>query len=244
LTPVAETVRFRLADGHNLSAYRQVFARHGRIHVPQLLAQDCATSLSDALTNEVPWNVTAIRGDLVYDIKPQEYAAMSADQLAKFDAELNRAAQVQYVARYRTFRFCDHGERFDGDIAALSGLSEFLNGDAFLGFARAITGKNAIRLADAQATCYWPGDFLHPHRDVVAEKKRMFAYVLNITPSWKTEWGGLLGFIDGDGHLEEAYTPKWNALNLFDISQHHYVSQVASFAAAYRYSITGWLRAG
>lgn len=235
-------MRFKLADGHNLSAYRQVFARHGRIHVPQLLSKESANALSDALVNDVPWNVTAIRGDLVYDIKPHEYAAMSADQLAAFEAELNKAAQTQYVARYRTFRFSDHGERFEGDIAALFALSEFLNGDAFLDFVRAVSGRNTVRLADGQATCYWPGDFLHPHRDVVSEKKRVLAYVLNITPAWKTEWGGLLGFIDGDGHLEEAYTPKWNALNLFDISQLHYVSQVASFAAAHRYSITGWLR--
>ena len=66
--------------------------------------------------------------------------------------------------------------------------------------------------------------------------------MLNLTPDWRTDWGGLLAFIDEDGHVAEAYRPSYNALNIFRVPQRHAVSFVAPFAGAPRLSITGWIR--
>ncbi len=240
--PAQDAADMKLSDQLDARLYARVFAQHGRIHIPNLLRESDARAAHDALLNRTPWDLTAIRGNAVYDIKPQQYAAMSEEQLKSFEEELTKAAQTQYVARYRTLRLSNHGEQFDGNISELTALTKFLNGSAFLGLVRAVSGLNAIRFADAQATCFGPGDFLHPHYDTVTGKNRLLAYIVNLTPAWKVEWGGLLGFIDRDGHLAEAYTPKWNALNLLHVTQHHYVSQVSTFAAASRFSITGWLR--
>jgi SM-20-related protein len=65
---------------------------------------------------------------------------------------------------------------------------------------------------------------------------------MNFTPAWKSDWGGLLQFIDEDGHVAEAYAPAFNALNILRVPQKHAVSYVTPFAGAGRYSITGWLR--
>ncbi len=69
----------------------------------------------------------------------------------------------------------------------LAALCRFLNGEAFLGFARAVTGDRAIRLADVHASCYRAGDFLHRHNDHLDEKDgiRSAAYILNLTPVWR-----------------------------------------------------------
>jgi SM-20-related protein len=95
---------------------------------------------------------------------------------------------------------------------------------------------------DAQATRYERGHYLTQHDDSAAEKGRLYAFVLNLTPHWRTDWGGLLNFIDADGHVAEAYAPAWNAINLFRVPQPHAVSCVAPFAGAPRLSITGWVR--
>ena len=105
-----------------------------------------------------------------------------------------------------------------------------------------LTGDPRCAYADAQATRYRPGDFLTAHDDDVAGKKRLYAFVLNFTPAWRPDWGGLLAFHDADGHVSEAYTPTFNALNIFRVPQQHAVTQVASFAGAERLSITGWIR--
>jgi Rps23 Pro-64 3,4-dihydroxylase Tpa1-like proline 4-hydroxylase len=235
-------LQFRLSPHHDVKLLSKVFARGGRIHIPELLRPEDAKRIHDALVSRTPWNVTVIHKDLVYDVTPEQWAEMSDEQKRAFDAEVIDFARKQYEGRYRTLRLSDHGESFTGQIPELVALTEFLSGEEFISFIRRVTGNRHVDFADSQATCYWPGDFLHPHFDVVGEKKRQFAYVLNLTPQWRVEWGGLLGFIDSDGHLSEAYAPRWNALNLLDVRLHHYVSHIAPFAAANRYSITGWLR--
>jgi Rps23 Pro-64 3,4-dihydroxylase Tpa1-like proline 4-hydroxylase len=65
---------------------------------------------------------------------------------------------------------------------------------------------------------------------------------MNLTPGWSVDWGGLLMFVDQDGHVAEAYTPAFNALNLFQVPQPHAVSMVAPFAGGDRLAITGWVR--
>lgn len=232
----------RLTPHHDTALLAKVYARHGRIHIPNLIREADARRIHDALTSRTPWNTTIIHKDLVYDLTPAQLAAMDEKQLRELDAEVLDFAQKQHEGRYGTLRLSDAGEPFGGDIPELTGLWKFLNSDEFLSFIRRVTGNRSVGIADAQATCYRPGDFLHPHYDVLTEKSRLFAYVMNFTPTWKVEWGGLLGFIDQDGHLAEAYTPKWNALNLLDVRLYHYVSHVAPFAGSNRYSVTGWLR--
>lgn len=167
---------------------------------------------------------------------------MTPEQRQTMEAAVLTSARDHYVGRYRTCRLSQDGEIYRGGPGVLADLTAFLNSAPFLDFARIVTGASDIAYADAQATCYDPGDFLHAHTDNDMQRKRRFAYVLNLTPRWRTEWGGLLGFIDKSGHLSEAFAPVWNGLNLLRVDQLHYVSTVAPFAGARRYSVTGWLR--
>lgn len=232
----------RLAPNHDTAAYAKVYRRFGRIHIPGVLRNEDAVRIHQALAQRTPWDITVVQDRLVYDVKPDQQAQMSEDQKRAFDSEVHKAAAQHYVGRYRTCRISDHGEPYPGEVPELQALSRFLNDREFLTFIQEIVGDRSIALADAQATCFWPGDFLHPHTDVVDEKQRVTAYVLNLTPSWRIEWGGLLGFIGPDNHVMESYRPAWNALNLLNVAELHYVSSVAQFAPEKRYSVTGWLR--
>src|SRR3990167_7921754 len=71
---------------------------------------------------------------------------------------------------------------------------EFLNGEPFLSFMRRLTGASDIAFADAQVTRYGPGHFLTTHNDAVDGKNRRAAFVLNMTPEWRADWGGHLNF--------------------------------------------------
>lgn len=231
-----------LAQGHDVELYSKVFRQFGRLHIPAILREEDAVRLHDALAKRTPWHLTVIHNDLFYDLTPEQVAEMSEEQQRAFEQEVYDFASRQYEGRYRTLRLSELGESFDGGIPELTELTEFLNGDSFLDFIRQITGSSGIDFADAQATCYVKGDFLHPHFDMDEVKKRVAAYVLNLTPLWRPEWGGLLAYVGPDGHVTEAYTPAWNALNLLRVEELHYVSCVAPFAPEARYSVTGWLR--
>lgn len=125
---------------------------------------------------------------------------------------------------------------------ALYDLHALFNSDDFLEFARRLTGDNRIAYVDAQATRYLPGHFLNGHTDEHAVNGRLYAYVLNLTPIWRPEWGGLLMFTDGGDEVVETFTPRFGTLNLFRVPQDHFVSMVSAFAPAPRHSITGWWR--
>ena len=140
------------------------------------------------------------------------------------------------------FNVVEGGQRKGGPLAPIEAVYDLLNSAPFLAFIRALTGDSRAAYVDAQATRYRPGDFLTAHDDDVEGKNRLFAYVMNFTPAWRADWGGLLAFHDADGHVAEAYTPTFNALNIFRVPQVHAVTQVASFAAGPRLSITGWIR--
>jgi Rps23 Pro-64 3,4-dihydroxylase Tpa1-like proline 4-hydroxylase len=131
------------------------------------------------------------------------------------------------------------------DASPVARFVDFLNSAAFLEFARRLTGQPDIVRADAQATRYRPGDFLTQHDDFdkTGRKLRRAAYVFNLTPRWQPDWGGQLQFIGPDGHVTEAWVPRFNALNVFAVPQPHSVSIVSPFAVGARYSVTGWLLA-
>ncbi|AQR63298.1 hypothetical protein BZG35_01920 [Brevundimonas sp. LM2] len=124
---------------------------------------------------------------------------------------------------------------------ALYDLHAWFNSEGFLAFARALTGDDRIAYVDAQATRYLPGHFLNRHTDEHVDAGRLYAYVLNLSPDWRAEWGGLLMFLHGEA-VVETFVPGIGTLNLFKVPQSHAVSMVAPFAGMPRYAITGWWR--
>jgi len=80
------------------------------------------------------------------------------------------------------------------------------------------------------------------HDDKTGGHKRLAAYVLNMTPSWRPDFGGILHFFDERGNVSQGFVPTFNALNVFRVPAEHAVSQVALFGG-YRYSVTGWFHA-
>ena len=162
------------------------------------------------------------------------------------EAELmNRAysaARDDFHYLYDNHPMSNDGEPYPDPSHYLAAVTRFLNSAPVLDFARRVTGSAAIDFAEAQATRYRAGHFLNLHDDSRGQKKRVAAYVLNMTPGWRLDWGGALLFPDWRGHLAEGYAPAFNALNILAVPQPHLVGFVSPFAGADRLSITGWFR--
>ena len=236
----------RLAPGIDADALAPVFRRHGRLHIPGVFPSDQARAIGDALANATPWLSVFNAGDKVFDVKPGFREAMTPQARAQLDAAVNDGARDGFQFRFDSWRVSDaleRDERAGGALAPIEAVWDFLNGAAFLDFARRLSGDHRIASCDAQATRYRSGDLLTTHDDLADGKHRLLAYVLNFTPVWRLDWGGVLVFFGPDGQVSERYPPTFNALNLFPVPQPHAVTQVAPFAGADRLSITGWLRA-
>jgi SM-20-related protein len=231
---------FMIAPQHDPRAYADIFRKFGRLHIPNFLREEDARRLHDVLATRTRWRMMLIH-DGPKEITQEAWAAMPVEQQQKIDQQVIEAAKVRFEGRFCALRFYD-GKFLDEESPELVAFGRFLNAKPFLSFIRILTGSPDIAMSDAQATFYRPGDFLHRHNDISEGRSRVAAYVYNLTPRWQAEWGGLLSFLDADGHVAEAYTPAWNALNVLRVPQLHYVSHVAPFATEGRYSVTGWLR--
>jgi Rps23 Pro-64 3,4-dihydroxylase Tpa1-like proline 4-hydroxylase len=226
-------------------ALKAVFGRFGRLHIPDVLRPADAATVADALAG-APWSRTFLANGKGYDVALADYAATPAEVKAQVETAIAEGGRTGFQFDFDTWRISDEleaGRRHGGPVAPLEAVYDLMNSEAFLGFVRRLTGDPRPVYCDAQATRYRAGQFLTAHDDELAGKDRLYAYVLNLTPEWRVEWGGLLLFHDADGHVAEAYAPKFNALNLFRVPAWHSVSQVASYVEKPRLAITGWIRA-
>ncbi len=220
----------------------RVFRTYGRVHVPEILDPQSAARIHQALATETAWQSVLFDGTDHRDLPVAALAELPEAEHRALLAATDAAAARGFSYRYSNFRLFENMERGLHLDSYLMRVLAFLNSAPFIELMRRITGDLTIDYADGQATLYRAGDFLTCHDDNVEGKDRRAAYVLGFTREWKTDWGGLLAFPDGRGHVSEAYAPAFNSLNLFRVPMLHAVTQVASFATVPRYSITGWMR--
>ena len=219
---------------------RERLTRTGRAQIDGVLVPTDAQVLLDAAAT-ADFNVVTRRGSGHVDLPAAWLASLSPDQKQGLGQAVQASAQTDFQYLYDNHPIYDLVEA--GQAAPVwSDLLAFLNSEAFLDLMRDVTGEARIALADAQLTRFRAGHFLTEHDDHADGKNRYFAYVLNLTPSWRIEWGGLLAFHGADGNVSEAFTPRFNTLNLLKVPTPHSVTQVALSAAADRISVTGWLR--
>lgn len=233
---------FTINPDLDVEALRDRFRATGRVHIAHFLEPEGAARLADHLRTRSDWILVINQDDKLFELGRDAQAALSEAQKSQLEAAVFRNARHGFQYRYETLRVPDSAAERAADPTLLVRFAEFLSSAEALAFLRQITSAAAIKFADAQATAYSPGHFLTAHDDDVAGKNRVAAYVMNLSPDWRIDWGGLLLFEGRDGHVEEGFVPSFNALNLFAVPAHHSVSYVAPFAPRRRYSITGWLR--
>lgn len=224
--------------------YRSLAARFGedrRVHISDFLVLEDAQRLYEHLQQEVSWKLITRHGDKLYEFAAADFTQKQRDQLNLVTRQAHPEG-IHYC--FETIVVPDSDAERRRSPTLLSQFARFLSSETVISAVRTITGIREIAFADAQATKYGPGDYLSTHNDDLRSDRRRAAYAFNLTPAWDADWGGLLAFFGADGHGERAYTPAFNALNLFAVPLRHSVTMVTPFAGARRYSVSGWFRGG
>jgi len=234
MTAVANDVPLELAPSLDRAQLAERFRAQRRVHIPNALTRASAERLYRCLAQETKWNVTLNNGKDFLDIDN-----CTVEERMKLAVQAWQRAQNAFQYLFDNHRLTRKGEPYPDPTHYFARVVDFVNSAALLGFVREITGLPDIAWADAQATLYRPGDFLTVHDDETGGHKRLVAYVLNLTPVWRPDWGGALNFLGPTGHIEEAYVPTFNALNVFRVPAKHFVGSVTPFGGM-RYSVTGW----
>jgi SM-20-related protein len=233
---------FRIAPRTDVELRGQELADRGWTQLPDFLEQGAAAALHATLSRAVDWRIVLNNQGRHHDVHPLQVAAIDASAREAVAAGIAAGAQRGFQYAYDNYPIGDIAAREGPLSAEIAAIHELIVGGALAAFARTMTGDARIVSADIQATRYRPGHFLTTHDDRLEGKQRLYAYVLGLTTGWRPEYGGLLLLHDGAGHIERGLVPGFNVLNLFRVPRPHSVSQVASFAPGFRYSLTGWLK--
>lgn len=234
---------FSIRPGLDPSHLAEAFARTGRLQIPDFLAQNAAQALYAELSESAAWRLTANKGEEVVDFSREALSRFGPDEWTKLRRAVAMGGRYGFQFMYETIRLPKSAE-YPSAAPLLSRFTDFMCAPETIEFMRRTIGATDIDFADAHASRYHPGHFLTTHDDRVDGMNRRAAYVLNLTPEWRPDWGGLLVFHDAEGNIIRGYTPGFNSLNIFLVPQAHAVTWVNSLAAAPRYAVTGWLRSG
>ena len=233
---------FEINPNLDLATLSERYQRTTRVHVADFMTPASAETLHSKLAASKDWAFVFNRGNRHFELTAENAARMPREAREQMQRDIYENARDGFQLAYEVLNVTKKQDTPLTDDPVLRGLHAFMNGPAFIGFMRELTGEERANWCDVTATRYRPGHFCEVHDDKADDGERLAAFVLNVTPRWRADWGGLLLFLDDAGHIREGFTPAFNAINVFKAPQPHAVSAVAPFAGGHRLSITGWLR--
>ena len=223
------------------TALSEVLEDHGHVTVDDFLPAPLAKRLTEHLKQRQDWRWVLNSGEKILELSRAQVSSLDGHAKSQLDDACHLAARTGFQFRYETIRTPDVARERMQSNDPLAALAErFCEGAMREGFSRLLQRQD-LSFADMQATAFGPGDFLTGHDDVIKGKQRVAAYVLNLSPIWRLEWGGLLIFHDANG-TGRCFSPRFNRLHVFKVGQLHSVSEVTRAAPLRRYSLTGWFR--
>jgi Rps23 Pro-64 3,4-dihydroxylase Tpa1-like proline 4-hydroxylase len=217
------------------SAMSKAFAENGKVRIKNALNNDDAGYLFQALSQQTKYEMAFVSGGKYKTLDEHAWRHLDAPTKKQITDEILKNASEGVGFVYGRYALNNSTENLQ-----LSAFYRWINSEAILSWVRSISGINNISAAKVQATRFMPGQFLTRHQDIVNNEDRKIAFVLNLSPEWHPDWGGLLQFFEIDGTTTESWAPEFNTLNLFDVKHIHSVTYVTPFTKQPRYSISGW----
>jgi len=227
-------MNFKLNPELDLDKIAEDYSIDQRVRVNQLLPEDQAAALGQHLAKQISY-----RHAFVID---KNYGEVSDQQLNNLtDKDRNQLLNAIKAQAAHGVGFWYERHSITSDDSGLTGdLYNWLNSSDLLKSITKLTGTTDYAGAIAQATRYTSGDFLTRHKDDVSKDNRKIAFVINLSPRWHPDWGGLLQFYEENGTPRDAWSPDFNSLSLFDVTHVHSVSCLSPFAPEPRLAISGW----
>lgn len=225
----------RLNSNLDLTTIRENFVSNGYVRIDNVLDNDSAILLENALSRQIQWDVCYLTDNGPKSISQSELQAYTPEQMAALNLEIMKKATNGFSYYYY------RSDLVNTRNPIAKEFFQYLSSPDFIGFARAVTGIPAIRQLNGQLARFSTACFLRTHSDKTDKEKRAAAYVFSFTSQWSTDWGGHLHILDNQSRNRDVFEPSFNTLTLFKVPTPHFVSQVSNYARGFRYTATGWM---
>lgn len=225
-------------EASKVAEIKKAYQQDNRAKIESFFVPEDAQAVSQAIQSIRDFH-------LVFNVGNENKAVLESE-LRKHDDDTRQKLQSeihQNAARGIGFLYGRHQLDAEHANPILKNTIDWLNSEQTIQWIREVSGFNDITHADANVTRFARGEFLTRHNDVAPNETRRVAYVMNLSPQWHADWGGLLQFFEANGATKDAWTPTFNSMSLFNVSHIHSVTCITPFAPALRLSISGWFRA-
>lgn len=219
-------------------SHRLALSAHRRTLIRDFFEPHVADALYRALVAQ-DWSLVYRENRADQKVRGAELRQMGVVGRADLSQRIVKEAERDFQFAFLSHDMAQAEESGQTDL--LTRFLRWMNSEEFFQPMRELTGISAINRLYAQGTGYGPGHFLMVHDDEVPVENRRAAYVINLTQSWRPDWGALLHFCDPSGNVVDTFYPHFNSLSIFLVPQDHFVSYVPPYAKGERYAITGWL---
>ncbi len=217
-----------------------ILKENGRVQIHNFFTDETAERLLELIMSNKTWYLSYNEGDQFLESSLTEFNALAPQfkQRMMNNIYQRAASAFQYVfIQYYITQAVKKGEEKGNPIHL---MHEFVNGDLFMPFMKALTGQDEITWIESFVSRYAPGHFLTNHDDTHYKNDRVIAYTIGMSKNWSKDWGGHLAFFDEKGNVDQAFIPSFNTLSVFAIPQPHAVQMVAPYAKGERLSFLGW----
>ncbi|MFC4701312.1 2OG-Fe(II) oxygenase [Glaciecola siphonariae] len=221
---------------HSLGDYAEQYAADKRLRLFDIFMPQTAGDIAMHIHQDLSYKNAYVEDGVFKVISTDELKALGTQRQQSLTQKIYQQAGQGIGFFYAKCQLHDN----PADHSLSQQVLQWLNSESLLNDIRKMTGHDDITGANGQATRFYPGHFLTRHNDVNEHDNRKVAYVLNFTPEWHPDWGGLLQFYHDNGNPKDTWVPIFNSLALFDVTHPHAVSYVAPFARKPRIAITGW----
>ena len=157
--------------------------------------------------------------------------------------ELMQRLFLQAREGFQYLRFeCPTDEIPDAkDPKALTDADVFFKSNDFRDFLRAVSGEKDGEPRGLHARWLNREKFMADSALAANRPDCKLYFSMDVTRTWRPNWGGQLMFLDDDGEIEEAWAPAFNRLNIYSGSARHFINYVAPYEGGLALSICGRL---
>jgi SM-20-related protein len=234
--------QFQLNPGLDIDAFAAIYARDGMVQVPEVFSAATASLIAEEMEQRTPWRLTISAEDGKPGVLTKaQMAEYGRDNLQRALRDNQRLASEGFAYTYLAYLMEAPKDEAGGVSPLLHDFAAWLTSETFRAFGARLIGLPQVDKVDSKATLFRPGDFLTLHDDTAPTRRA--AYTLGFSRQWRGDWGGQLLMHDTrTREITRGFAPRFNTLNLFRTPQWHSVAQVATYAAAPRLSVVGWLK--
>lgn len=194
--------------------------------------------------------------NMVRNVAFKNVFAISGEKISMTDPQLNELEQGKRQILFKqihaevhnvespAFLFAEHNisdRKSQNEIGAINDIAEVLADQTSLEMFQDITGKRNLSELTCKVTRFSQGQFATKTTlsDFHICKRPELGFILDLTPEWETDWGGLLHLHSDDDLPTQTFTPKFNNFIIFDAKFPLSISYLAPFIKYYKYALMG-----